>query len=156
MSQDDYITFSKYSLIVPIEIAKRTDLPPGSKLLYAALAHFANKSNQCWPSQPTLANLIGVKQRQLRNLLDKLFEAGLVDWNRRHNDSNVYQLLGNKLPVTSTGNILPEDICSEHRSNILPEHNSNHTSTGNKVPTKSLLLGGNILPVRVNDPMNPF
>ena len=48
---------------LPKEIAERTDIPMGAKVIYALLSMHKNpETGQCNPSQTTLANECGVKQ----------------------------------------------------------------------------------------------
>src|SRR5687767_1040770 len=52
----------------------------GAKLCYARLCRYAGKNGVAWPHEDTLAaKLGGVTDRTVRNYLDQLKRAGLID-----------------------------------------------------------------------------
>ncbi|MFL6352274.1 MAG: helix-turn-helix domain-containing protein [Bryobacteraceae bacterium] len=65
-----------------------------AKLLYARLTRYAGKDGKCYPSQPSLANELGVSERHVRNLLDELISDQLLKRFRRgFHKSNEYKFL---------------------------------------------------------------
>lgn len=54
-------------------------IPAGFKLAFILGEHFNRETGTAWPSQATLARLIGVKDRQVRNLLRVLVDRGHVE-----------------------------------------------------------------------------
>ncbi len=68
------------------------------KLALLALAEAANDDGWAWPSQETLAGMVGIGRRAIQKILDALDAAGeIVIYQRRmgqsHRNSNVYHLL---------------------------------------------------------------
>lgn len=49
-----------------------------ARILYAALVNHAIKTDVVWPSQETLAKLVGCSARHVRTLMKELIEEGLV------------------------------------------------------------------------------
>jgi hypothetical protein len=79
--------------------------------LYAVLLHFAGAKEVCWPSQQTLAGLVGCSERHVRTLLARLVELGIISYKRgTYGKPNVYRLLVRVIhkepPVIHTGAVL--------------------------------------------------
>ncbi len=62
--------------------------------LWAALAHYARESEECWPGQDRLARQLGISTRSLRTILRELEDADLVRTVQRGlNRPNLYRLI---------------------------------------------------------------
>lgn len=66
----------------------------GMKLTLLALADFANGDLICWPSIKTIARMVGVSDRQIKNNLLALEEAGEIAIERQvgRGNTNIYSL----------------------------------------------------------------
>ena len=54
------------------------DIPPSAVTLYGCLLKYSGKDGLCYPSQQTLANDIGVCERQIRNLVKILEDHNYI------------------------------------------------------------------------------
>ena len=75
-------------MTLPLVIARNLELSGNAKLLYSRLMLYAGKNGICTPSHETLAAEIGVKERQVRNILAELKGCSLVSWHRRRTSSS--------------------------------------------------------------------
>ena len=74
-----------------LEVLK--DLPKGSILVFLALSQYANKKRECWPSQASLADAVGMSSRGVQKALKVLEMKGLITVRRLgHRKPNVYSL----------------------------------------------------------------
>jgi hypothetical protein len=64
-------------------IERAGDLSFRAWRMYAALALYANRSGQAWPSQSTLRRLLGWDQWSRRNVRDAIDELRLAGWIKR-------------------------------------------------------------------------
>jgi biotin operon repressor len=55
------------------------DLKPTGIAVYNGLARYANRAGECWPSQTTLANLLGMSRMQVSREVEKLKRLGLIE-----------------------------------------------------------------------------
>lgn len=83
------------------------DLGPTAIAVYTALCHFAVLGDDCDPSIPEIAKLIGCSQNPVRSALQKLVKERWIEIERRklgpnQNDTNLYTLL----PDPVTGGVL--------------------------------------------------
>jgi hypothetical protein len=67
---------------IPNWLLRRAEVSPGAKLCYARLCQYAGDNGRAFPAQPTLAEELGVKQRQVRNLLSELKKCNLIEAER--------------------------------------------------------------------------
>ncbi len=75
------------------------ELKGSFKLVLLALAEFANEENdECWPSIARLAEMTGLKERQVQNLLRDLQTDGYISIETNHGrkNTNVYKLTMSK------------------------------------------------------------
>ena len=70
----------------------RTDLSFEVKSMYMILARFADSEGKCFPSIEKLAEIIGKDKRTVIRYIKKLEEKGLVEKQRRFNQTNIYYL----------------------------------------------------------------
>jgi hypothetical protein len=86
--------------VIPVRAAKLCKLTELKVLV--GLGHYANKAGVCWPSMPTLQNVVGVDDGNISRSIQKLVEAGLVrklepnDYDQKPGQwgmSNRYQIL---------------------------------------------------------------
>jgi hypothetical protein len=68
-------------------------LGPIPTAVYLALRRCAKRDNRCWPSYDWLATQAGVGRTAVSEALPTLRDAGLLEWERRPNNSNLYRLL---------------------------------------------------------------
>src|SRR5690242_3185637 len=64
---------------LPTWLLQRRELSPGAKLVYARLARYAGKRGVAYPRQSTLAEEIGLRERQVRTYLLELRKIGLIE-----------------------------------------------------------------------------
>jgi hypothetical protein len=57
---------------------QRKEISAGAKLCYGRLARFAGKDGSCYPKRETLANAIGVSQRQVDRYINELKKYNLI------------------------------------------------------------------------------
>lgn len=74
------------------ELIDRTDLSFEVKSMYMILARFADSEGKCFPSIEKLAEIIGKDKRTVIRYIKKLEEKGLVEKQRRFNQTNIYYL----------------------------------------------------------------
>lgn len=80
---------------IPNAILRDASLSAGARLTYAMLESFAWQADECWVGQEKLGNLVGVKDRQIRNYLGELEEAKLLEVKRQGlQKPNLYLLFG--------------------------------------------------------------
>jgi hypothetical protein len=76
-------------------ILRDASLSAGARITYAMLSSFAWQSDECWVGQKKLGDLVGVKDRQLRNYLTELEQARLLEITQQGlQKPNVYTLFG--------------------------------------------------------------
>jgi len=63
---------------IPNAILRNPDLSFGAKVLYGRLAQFSGDNGRCYPSHSKIAAELGVKPRNVRNLIKELLEYGLL------------------------------------------------------------------------------
>ena len=69
-------------------------LGPYGIAVYIALCRHANMQNQqCWPSQKTIADKTGMSVRQVKNMIDKCEELGLITRKIEDGKYTIYTLL---------------------------------------------------------------
>lgn len=91
--------FSPYGrtggLLIPKWLVSRKGLNPAAKFLYARMAQYTGQGRTyCWPQQTQLAEYMGVSERTIRNLLDELVNAELIEIERpRQGNPNKYHFL---------------------------------------------------------------
>lgn len=66
---------------------------PTEKLVLLSLADQANNDGWCWPSQAYTAERCMISDRQLRNWIVRLADAGLIEVHSRPGKSNMYRVL---------------------------------------------------------------
>lgn len=84
------------------QIIDNEELTIYEKMIYMVLARHANEGSSCFPSHKTIAKKAGCSERQVRNVIPKLEEKGLVKKVARkrkgskENDNNIYFVLSCK------------------------------------------------------------
>lgn len=63
---------------IPNWLLSRTEISFGAKALYGRLIQFADQDGVAWPNQQTLAQELGIKDRQLRTYLQELVRFLLI------------------------------------------------------------------------------
>lgn len=80
---------------IPNAILRDPSISAGARLTYGLLSSFAWQSDECWVGQSKLGELAGVGDRQIRNYLAELEDAGLLEVTRQGlNKPNLYTLFG--------------------------------------------------------------
>ncbi len=57
---------------VPVWLAEQHEVSQGAKLCYAVLCFYAGKNGRAYPHQSTMAEKLGISDRQVRNYLTEL------------------------------------------------------------------------------------
>ncbi len=89
--------------MIPTDAVFDKRLAHGAVRVLAALAAYTDKEGECWPSEATLAQKIGMTERHTRRSLRALEEAGHIKIKRRPGQSSIYHLprtLGTEAPRT--------------------------------------------------------
>ncbi|HDG7833292.1 TPA: helix-turn-helix domain-containing protein [Klebsiella quasipneumoniae] len=70
------------------------NLKPAVKLLLITIVSFGGENNnwKCWPSQKTLAEMVGCKPRQIIDHVQKLREEGFITTEQRYDNSLIYTI----------------------------------------------------------------
>ncbi|MDP7305473.1 MAG: helix-turn-helix domain-containing protein [Pirellulaceae bacterium] len=123
-------------------VIRDTSLPPLTRLVYVALAIYADhETGECFPSQKTIADDIGIKERAVRNHLQALIDAGYVEVvKRRRQDSTILRLIDSRpappcrSKTVKTGTVAHQD---RHGDDIktgttVPPNRSKNRSKNNK------------------------
>lgn len=69
-------------VFIPDWLLESDSCSMNAKLVYALLCKFAGENGHCFPSQKTLAKRLKVSDRSIRNYLDELIDAKLIDVKR--------------------------------------------------------------------------
>ena len=72
----------------------RVDVKPTQKLILIVLANYSDEFGQAYPSHRKLTELTGLSLSAIKDNLKKLQELGYINWEKRNNTSNLYQILG--------------------------------------------------------------
>ena len=67
---------------IPNVVLRNPKVSVSAKLLYCLLLSHAWSHNECFPGQELLAEYMGCKSRQVRNILQELKRNRLIDWKR--------------------------------------------------------------------------
>lgn len=115
---------------IPNEIFEKSQLRIQERYLYCLLLKYCGKEDRCFPSQKTMANILGITERHIRTLINNLITAGIVDkrrygWNR----ANTYT-------VSKDLKLIERKQGSYHLGSKFPIHQ------GNSIPPKSTYLKG--------------
>ena len=114
---------------IPNDMLNPSQLSIEARYLYCVLLRYCGKDEWCYPSQKKIGDDLGITERHIRNLLNELNSAGLMEKKRRGwNRSNTYHIT--KYLKTERNGI------SYHLGNLVPFHN------GNSVPANSTYLKG--------------
>lgn len=74
-----------------INWALRQQVSGNDKVVLFVLANYADVDWTCFPSHETIAELACIAERTVRDTLNRLREAGLVDWEARNSPSTGYR-----------------------------------------------------------------
>ena len=160
---------------IPSCIVRNPNLTASAKLVYGQLCFHSGKDGKCYPSQQTLANELGLSDRQIRAVITELENQGFIESESptgedrlKHLNNNYYFLWhpsfdetestseGTKVPVQSLKSLTtgPElqfrsgpDV--DFRSYIREEYNSNNKTEESKEPLA--LLDSSVLPESQTD-----
>jgi len=117
-----------HGAFVPEWLMRRpsSDVPPGSKLLYARLCRYAGKSGRkagiAFPPMVELAAECGMSSRQASRYLVHLETKGLLEVQRRPNRSNLYRFPAHEWMGFG------EDACDRSRSDASDSRTETHAS----------------------------
>jgi len=78
---------------VPDAISKYRSLPPGAKLVYARLCRYKGDHGDAYPSAPTLADEVGLSERQIWHYVNHLIDQKFISVTKREGQSSVYNFL---------------------------------------------------------------
>ncbi len=105
---------------------------------YIVLARHANRDGECWPSQETIAEAIGVSMRSVREYLAILENTGLIQRRQRRRKTDVFTL--------------PDLI---KPGSVLPGLNSNPASCFRQARQPASVKPGSVLPRKNNHLTKP-
>jgi hypothetical protein len=85
-------------LQIPIEFSRRTDISTTAKLCFSALRWYAYRTDECWPSHKTIANMWGISIASVKAGIQELKQNGVIAVEHRLNGdglwhSNKYTIL---------------------------------------------------------------
>ena len=80
--------------VVPLWLIQRSDLSARAIRVFAALATYASRDGQCWPSRERLAADTGYSVATVQRALAELVRIGAVTMTRRGRRAPLYQLHG--------------------------------------------------------------
>lgn len=83
---------SKRLCIIPARAVFDKRLCRSDLAVLCALGVFANRARCCWPATTTLANELGISDRQIRRCLSKLETHGHIFINHRPGRSSIYTI----------------------------------------------------------------
>jgi hypothetical protein len=66
--------------IFPLSLLEYKGLSPIAKVVWAALAAFAGKDGNCYPSYQTLAKKAGISRRAIAKAIQELRRGGFIEW----------------------------------------------------------------------------
>lgn len=83
-------------VMVPDAMLRLTNITLASKVVYARLVKFAGPNGNCYPSQETLAESLGISKSGVRKALNQLEEEGFIEviqGDRTRHMNNYYRFL---------------------------------------------------------------
>ena len=123
--------------IIPNELFDEFPLSISEKYLLCVLIKFCGQKDSCFPSQKTLANILGFKsERQIRKLLNSIENKGYIKRKRQgFNKTNRYTVFKEffKYSDRNSSSCIPKNSNSS-TSYHTGTDNSHHT--GIEIPTK--------------------
>jgi hypothetical protein len=127
--EDDFMALG--FTMVPNAVLLNGRLSNGAVRLYAQLAFYARQSDECWPGQARLANMMGASDRTIRTYLRELETVGLVKTQRRGlRMTNVYTLC-------TPGDDYVKDVVRQQPSGLGgPERQPTSALTGEQLPER--------------------
>ena len=111
---------------IPNQIFEENQLTPSEKILFCCLLRHCGNDDYCFPNQDTLATEIGITTaRQVRNILIKLEEYGLIYHTRRgFNRSNTYKVSKDLILIRKESSYQLGSAVPLHQGNELPPNST--------------------------------
>jgi DNA-binding Lrp family transcriptional regulator len=75
-------------------------MPSTYRVIARLLAHHNTETEECFPSESTIAKALGISVRQVKYCIEELGEKGWIKVTRRYNDSNQYEFCWERAGVT--------------------------------------------------------
>lgn len=119
---------------VPNLLFEESNLSINSRYLFCVLLKYCGKKDYCFPSQKTLAKVVGCSDRYVRKLLNELKVAGIIYVKRTgFNKPNTYKVSKDLMRIQgSSPNMVSDDKpISSHIGTPVPLH------TASQLPTNS-------------------
>jgi hypothetical protein len=122
--------------IVAVNVMRDPEIPGPAKALYAVLATYADSRGECHPSHETLARDLGAVEKSVRNWMQALVEAGVIERHRQYEggrevtSSTVLLDLRawhRSQPVTSSGGMEPS-FPDRRNARSINQHQKNNTT----------------------------
>lgn len=131
------------------QVAADASLPHSAfKLAYLISRHINRQSGKAWPSQATLAAAAGLTPRSVRDLTERLVNAGhlQVDTHRGRHQTNVYRLAKNRKPASAidgAADAIKEEGsfpigCDQNRKLEVEKEEDSRKKSGSQIPTNPL------------------
>ena len=94
MSSERFIPWRRLTGAMIPDPVMASELSAGAKLTYGILCRFAGRDGVCRPSARTIANRLGVSDRQVKTYISELVRAGYIERERgdRRGPNNYYFL----------------------------------------------------------------
>jgi len=108
---------------IPNWIMRRSEITATAKLVYGRLCQYAGRDGQAYPSIQTLADEVGIKRRQLSNVLNQLEALALIRRKPQTRDNggkstSIYEFLAHEW-ITS---IHVQPVAHTHRQSTAHAH----------------------------------
>lgn len=101
-------------IFIPDAVYRIKGLSPIAKLLYGRLCKYAGESGEAYPAGTTLAEEIGISERQVFEHLGRLVDVGLIEREPRAGTSTVYHFIWGELLEEPGGVVRKTALLGEH------------------------------------------
>jgi hypothetical protein len=134
---------NSYFAIIPTIILERKDIKPNCKLLYAEISSLTKKNGECWATNNYLAEMLGLSETSITELLIILKKKNLVIVELRKDEEGTHRII-KIVPLNITFSVVNEG--GGGKSNNLPGQVKQLTHNRLKYRLNNLLSKDNKLP----------
>lgn len=136
-------------------ILEHPKLSPTAKLIYSALAYYANnKTQKCYPSYSGIHNLIGVSRRSVATWIKTMEELKVLKINRDKGKINSYTLLD--VSLTRPVQNLHQSSSDQCKKDLAPVQSSYYKNNTYKNNTKRVAPANAVAEKLLNGKMETF